>query len=115
MNINITDATQFGPVTKMQMATINEVGADEGVSTDIEDEADACLQISFLERMLRHVNKRRTAELSESFGPRVVQWCRFPESTKPPQSKFTLTLMLELSSFCIFWRVFFLANHHVTV
>ncbi len=34
--------------------------------------ADACLQISFLERMLRDVNKRRTVELFESFGPRVV-------------------------------------------
>ncbi len=34
--------------------------------------ADACLQISFLERMLRDVNKRRTVELFESFGPHVV-------------------------------------------
>ena len=33
---------------------------------------DAGLQISFLERMLRDVNKRRTVELFESFGPHVV-------------------------------------------
>ena len=34
--------------------------------------ADAGLQLSFLERMLRDVNKRRTVELFESCGPRVV-------------------------------------------
>ncbi len=33
---------------------------------------DACLQIGFLERALRDVDKRRTVELFESFGPRVV-------------------------------------------
>ncbi|MHC4912275.1 MAG: hypothetical protein ACYTE5_04620 [Planctomycetota bacterium] len=34
--------------------------------------ADACLQISFLERMLRDADKRRTVELFESSAPRVV-------------------------------------------
>lgn len=34
--------------------------------------ADAGLQISFLERMLRDADKRRTVELFESSGPRVV-------------------------------------------
>ena len=33
---------------------------------------DACLQIGFLERALRDVDKRRTVELFGSFGPRVV-------------------------------------------
>ncbi len=33
---------------------------------------DACLQISFLDRALQDVEKRRTVELFESFGPRVV-------------------------------------------
>jgi len=34
--------------------------------------ADAGLQLSFLERMVRDANKRRTVELFESFGPHVV-------------------------------------------
>ena len=34
--------------------------------------ADAGLQISFLERMVRDANKRRTVELFESWGPQVV-------------------------------------------
>jgi len=34
--------------------------------------ADAGLQLSFIERMLRDANKRRTVELFESWGPHVV-------------------------------------------
>jgi hypothetical protein len=34
--------------------------------------ADACLQIGFIERMLRDANNRRTVGLFESFGPHVV-------------------------------------------
>ncbi|MHC4120290.1 MAG: hypothetical protein ACYSWO_22580 [Planctomycetota bacterium] len=82
----------------MQTAMMNDVDADVGVAMDVESPpddldnmfmalgrgldmgrilgewtcADACLQISFLERMLRDVDKRRTVELFESFGPHVV-------------------------------------------
>ena len=33
---------------------------------------DACLQITYFDRILQNVNKRRTVELFESFGPRVI-------------------------------------------
>ena len=34
--------------------------------------SDACLQINFLKDLLKDVEKRRTVELFESFGPRIV-------------------------------------------
>jgi len=34
--------------------------------------ADACLQITYFDRLLQSVDKRRTVELFESFGPHVV-------------------------------------------
>lgn len=33
---------------------------------------DACLRIKYFDRILQNVNKRRTVELFESFGPHVV-------------------------------------------
>jgi hypothetical protein len=40
---------------------------------------DACLQIGFLERALQDVDKHRTVELFESFGPRVVTRGQYEE------------------------------------
>ncbi|MFC1635361.1 hypothetical protein ACFL5Z_11010 [Planctomycetota bacterium] len=49
--------------------------------------ADACLQISFLERMLRDANKRRTVELFESFGPHVVTRKQYEDSVAAQREK----------------------------
>ena len=40
---------------------------------------DACLQITYFERLLRDVEKRRTVELFESFGPHVVTRKQYEE------------------------------------
>lgn len=48
---------------------------------------DACLQIGFLERALRDVDKRRTVELFESFGPRVVTRKEYEEIVTAQRQK----------------------------
>jgi hypothetical protein len=48
---------------------------------------DACLQISFLDRALQDVDKRRTVELFESFGPHVVTREQYEEIVAAQKEK----------------------------
>lgn len=62
--------------------------------------ADACLEISHLERMLRDIDKRRTVELFESFGPHVVTRKQYEDTVaaqrqKKLESEYNLAWVIE--------------------
>ena len=62
--------------------------------------ADACLQISLLDRMLQDVEKRRTVELFESYGPRVVTRVQYEDIVaaqreKKLESEYNLGYVIE--------------------